>query len=212
MQFQNRFEAGCLLANALQAYANQKNVMVLALPRGGVMVADPIAKQLKAPLDLLLVKKLGVPGHEELAFGAVSIDDVVVLNKDVITSTELSPETMDVIIQQKKKSVAERNALYRQNKKSPDVAHKVVIIVDDGIATGATMQAAIQAIHTQQPQKIIVAVPVADKIICDTLKKTVDEVICLHQPEWLSSIGYWYEDFTQVTDEEVLAMMRHYRK
>lgn len=207
MKFKNRQAAGILLAEKLKKYSREKNILLLALPRGGVVVAKPIAEKLQAPLDLCLVKKLGVPNHEELAMGAIAMNGEPVLNNDIIAQCTISKETLNTIIAQKKSEIAARNKLYRDNKSAPDVKNKIVIIVDDGIATGATVRAAIQAIKSQHPQKIILAIPVADKTICDELSELVDKVICLYQPASLYSVGYWYEDFAQVTDEEVISFL-----
>lgn len=207
MKFQNRYEAGVLLAEPLKKYANKSDAIVLALPRGGVVVAVPIAEKLKLPLDLCLVKKLGVPFQEELAMGAIAMDAKPVFNEEILNQCDISEEELNAIILQKQNELIARNKLYRHNKPAPDVKNKIVIIVDDGIATGATLRAAIQAIRAQHPKKIIVAVPVADKDICDEMLKSVDEVICLYQPEYLSAVGFWYEDFSQTTDEEVIALM-----
>lgn len=209
MKFQNRHEAGVLLAEALKHYANNKDVIVLALPRGGVPVAHPVAEKLKAPMDLCLVRKLGVPDQEELAMGAIAMDGEPVLNEAIIAQCSISYEDLQEIITQKRDEISVRNKLYRNNKSAPNVKNKIVIIIDDGIATGATLRAAIQVIKTQHPKKIIIAVPVADKTICDELSAMVDEMICLYQPSHLMSVGYWYENFDQTTDEEVIALMTH---
>ena len=208
MKFQNRYEAGVLLVEKLKEYASKKDVLILALPRGGVVVAHPIATQLKLPLDLLLVKKLGVPYHEELAMGAIAMDAEPVFNEEILKQCDISEEELNQIILQKQDELTARNKLYRHNKPAPNVKNKIVIIVDDGIATGATIRAAIQAIKMQHPKKIIVAVPVADKDICDELAESVDEVICLYQPEYLSAVGFWFEDFAQTTDDEVVQLMK----
>lgn len=207
MKFKNRYAAGVLLAQQLTHYVHQKNIIVLALPRGGVVVAAPVAEKLNAPLDLCLVKKLGVPYHEELAMGAIAMNSEPVLNNDIITQCDISKDVIEKIILEKQKEIATRNKLYRNNRPTPDVQNKIVIIIDDGIATGATVRAAISAIQSQHPQKIILAVPVADKTICGELLKLVDEVICLYQPDYLGSVGYWYEEFAQVTDEEVISFL-----
>ena len=209
MKFQNRYEAGRLLAEKLKHYANNKNVIVLALPRGGVPVAYPIAQKLKAPMDLCLVKKLGVPSQEELAMGAIAMNGEPVLNEEIIAQCGISHEDLQQIIMQKQHDILARNKLYRHNKPAPNVKNKIVIMIDDGIATGATMRAAIVTIKNQHPAKIIIAVPVAVKEVCDVLNHLVDEVICLYQPPDLMSVGYWYENFEQITDEEVIALMTH---
>lgn len=208
MKFQNRFHAGELLADELKNYAHSKEVIILALPRGGVVVASPIAKQLHVTMDLLIVKKLGVPHHEELAMGAVAMDATPIFNEDVITQACVSSDVLSIEIARKQKEIIEKNKLFRGGKSAPTVKNKIVIIVDDGIATGATVRAAIFAIQSQHPKKIILAVPVADKHIFDALALMVDEVVCLYHPEYLLSVGQWYVDFSQTTDEEVVALMR----
>lgn len=207
MKFNNRWDAGVLLSEKLKKYKNKKDVLILALPRGGVVVAKPISEKLQVSMDLLLVKKLGVPGHEELAFGAIAMNGHPIFNDDILNQLDISEDEINQIIFQKQHELSERNKLYRHNQPAPDVKNKIIIIVDDGIATGATIRAAIQAIKMQRPQKIILATPVADKNICDELATIVDEVICLYQPPSLSSVGYWYADFEQVSDEDVIRLI-----
>ncbi len=204
MKFQNRLAAGTLLADQLKKYTNQKDVLILALPRGGAIVADPVAEKLKCPMDLCLVKKIGVPFHEELAMGAIAINTKPIFNEELLNQSGISKEELNEIISEKENELRQRNKKYRKNKPAPDVKNKIVIIVDDGIATGATMHAAINAIKAQGTKKIIIAIPVADKGICDEMKKLVDDVICLYQPPDLMSVGDWYVDFEQVADEEVV--------
>lgn len=208
MKFTNRTQAGELLAKQLKKYVNKTDVIVLALPRGGVIVAAPIAQALHVPLDLLLVKKLGVPYHEELAMGAIASDSDPILNEDVIAQCGISEIEIANTITQKKQELRARNALYRNNKPVPIVKNKIVILVDDGIATGATMRAGVTALRLQHPKKIVVAVTVADKNICDELITITDEVLCLYQPDELVAVGYWYEDFSQTTDAEVIALLK----
>ena len=207
MKFKNRTEAGKLLAKKLIHHQNKHNILILALPRGGVPVAFPIAKKLHVPLDLLLVKKIGVVGYDELAMGAIVFNAPPIFNQEILQQCPVTPEKLNEMIAEKQAILQERNKLYRHNKPAPDSKNKIVIIVDDGIATGASMRAAILAIKNQQPKKIIVAIPVADKAICDELAQIADEVICLYQPKSLSAVGQWYEDFTQVSDARVFALL-----
>jgi len=208
MKFKSRNEAGTLLAEQLKSYANNKDVIVLALPRGGVPVAYPVAKQLKAPMDLCLVKKLGVPFQEELAMGAIAMNGEPVLNEEIILHGGISYEDLQEIITQKQAENNARNKLYRHDKPAPNVKNKIVIIIDDGIATGATMRAAIVSLKMQQPKKVIIGIPVADKSICNELRELADEVVCLFQPESLIAVGIWYENFDQTTDEEVIDLIK----
>ncbi|AFY75845.1 putative phosphoribosyltransferase [Pleurocapsa sp. PCC 7327] len=199
----NRIEAGQLLASRLTGYANCPYGIVLALPRGGVPVAFEIARKLQLPLDVCLVRKLGVPGHKELAMGAIASNDVTIVNRDVVNWLHISPETIEQVAEQEKKELARRDRAYRGNRPYPEIRDRTVILVDDGIATGATMRAAIAALRQQQPKEIVVAVPVAAPSVCQELRTEVDKLICLRKPEPLHSISLWYEDFSQTTDEEV---------
>jgi predicted phosphoribosyltransferase len=181
--------------------------VVLALPRGGVPVAFEVAKTLHAPLDICLVRKLGVPGHEELAMGAIASPSMQVLNQDVINSLGINSEVIAQVAAQELQELQRRNLAYRQNSQTIDISQKIVILVDDGIATGSTMMAAIALLRQQQPSKIVVAVPIAPPSVCEQLKLEVDEVICLYTPKLMYAIGVWYEDFTQTTDDEVRQLL-----
>ncbi|MEB3181085.1 MAG: phosphoribosyltransferase [Nostocaceae cyanobacterium] len=205
--FRNRTEAGKLLASHLAEYANRPDVLVLALPRGGVPVAFEVAKVLNLPLDICLVRKLGVPGHKELAMGALASDGVRVLNYDVVSWLNISSKTIDEVAIKELRELQRRDRAYRGNRPPPDIKNRTVILVDDGLATGSTMRAAITVLQLEQPQRIIVAVPVAPQAICKELQAEVDRVVCLFTPEPFYAIGLWYEDFSQTTDDEVRELL-----
>jgi erythromycin esterase-like protein/predicted phosphoribosyltransferase len=206
--FKNRQDAGCQLAAALWAFlGDQEDVVILALPRGGVPVAAEIAKSLAKPLDLLVVRKLGIPGHEEAAMGAITSGGVQVLDHDLISRLNINREDLETVIQKEIRELTRREAKYRGSRKSPSVRDRTVILVDDGIATGASMSAAIQLMREQQPERIIVAVPVAPADVVEHLREEADEVVVLHQPEPFIAVGQWYDDFSQTTDEEVQALL-----
>ena len=206
-KFSNRIQAGQMLAQHLQAYSNLEDVLVLALPRGGVPVAFEVAKILNAAMDVCIVRKLGVPGHKELAMGAIASENIIVLNRDIIDSLGIDQEKITQVVNQELRELKRRNQVYRGDKPAINVKNKTVIVIDDGIATGATMRVALTIIHQQQPTKIIVAVPVAPLNTCEELRLEVDDVVCLQCPEVMSAIGLWYEDFSQTTDNEVRALL-----
>jgi len=214
-QFQNRTQAGELLATKLAAYANRPDVLVLGLPRGGVPVAFEVAKTLNVPLDILLVRKLGVPAQSELAMGALAkrfgtnfaTGGVLVLNDDVVKWLGISGAEIETVAQREMQELERRDRLYRGNRPMPHVENRTVILVDDGIATGSTLRAAIAALRQQQPQQIIVAVPIAPTAICQQLRTEADDVVCAIEAEQLSAISLWYEEFTQTSDEEVRALL-----
>ena len=199
----NRTEAGRLLASQLEAYANRADVLVLGLPRGGVPVAFEVAKVWQAPLDICLVRKLGVPKRKELAMGAIAFGNVMVINDEVVDWLQISPETIEQVVATEQQELERRDRLYREGRPMPVVTNQTVILVDDGIATGSTLMAAIETLKQQQPKSIIVAVPVAPLSVYQKLKTVVDEVVCLITPESFRSISLWYEDFSQTTDEDV---------
>jgi putative phosphoribosyl transferase len=203
MLFANRREAGRILAWLLMKYADRDDVLVLALPRGGVPVGFEVAHALKAPLDVFIVRKLGVPGHDELAMGAIASGGVRVLNDDVVISLELEPEVIDAVAAREEKELARRERLYRGARPAPDVHGRTVILVDDGLATGSTMRAAVAALRKQGPARIVVAVPVAAPETCEEFKTEVDEAVCAATPRMFNGVGRWYDDFSQTTDEEV---------
>src|SRR5258708_1096127 len=201
--FRDRNEAGRLLATKLAAYANRPDVVVLALPRGGVPVAYEVAVALGAPLDVFLVRKLGVPGYEELAMGAVATGGVRVLNDQVVDRLRVPSYVIDAVAAREQQELTRRERLYRGGRPPPSVRGRTVILVDDGLATGATMHAAVKALRQQQPARIVVAVPTAATETCDELKAEADEVICAITPDPFHAVGRWYEDFSQTTDDEV---------
>ena len=206
-KFSNRIQSGQMLAQHLQAYANIENVLVLALPRGGVPIAFEVAKHLNAALDVCIVRKLGVPGHKELAMGAIASEKTIVFNQDIIDLLGIDQAKITAVVNQELRELRRRDQVYRSNKPAINVKDKIVILIDDGIATGATMRAALTIIQQQQPAKIVVAVPVAPLNICEELRLEVDDVVCLQCPENMSAIGLWYEDFSQTTDNEVRAFL-----
>ena len=211
MLFANRREAGRILASLLMKYADRDDVLVLALPRGGVPVGFEVAQALRAPLDVFIVRKLGVPGHDELAMGAIATGGVRVLNDDVVMSLELEPEVIDAVAAREAKELARRERLYRGARPAPDVHGRTVILVDDGLATGSTMRAAVAALRKQTPARIVVAVPVAAPETCEEFKTEVDEVVCAATPRMFNGVGRWYEDFSQTTDEEVHELLAQAR-
>lgn len=208
MLFQDRTAAGKALARKLAAYANRKDTLVLGLPRGGVPVAFEVAKALNAPLDVFLVRKLGVPGQEELAMGALASGGVRVLNEDIVRSLRLSDAVIDNVIAKEQREIERREQLYRQNRPLPVVSDRIVILVDDGLATGATMRAAVRAIEQQQPSQIVVAVPVSSPEAYRELSTQVDEIICVEIPQPFNSVGLWYDNFPQTPDEEVCDLLQ----
>jgi len=208
MLFKDRTAAGQVLAGKLAAYANRADVLVLALPRGGVPVAFEIAKALKVPLDVFLVRKLGVPGQSELAMGAIASGGVRVLNHEIVQGLGLSDATIDTVTAKEQQELERRDSLYRGNRPFPVVRDRIAILVDDGIATGASMRAAAKALRQQQPAQIVVAVPIAAPESCRELAAEVDEIISVETPQPFYSVGSWYEDFPQTTDEEVRDLMK----
>jgi predicted phosphoribosyltransferase len=203
MLFQNRIDAGRRLAAKLKAYAGRPDVLVLALPRGGVPVAYEVARALRAPLDVFLVRKLGLPGHEELAMGAIATGGVRVLNPDVVRTLRIPDDVIDEVARQEQRELERRERIYRDDRPAPEVRGRTVILVDDGLATGSTMRAAVAALHRQEPARIVVAVPIGAAETCAELGSEADEVVCARTPEPFYAVGLWYRDFTQTTDEEV---------
>jgi len=206
-RFRNRTEAGRRLAEKLAAYAGRPDILVLALPRGGVPVGYEVARALGAPLDVFVVRKLGVPGYEELAMGAVATGGVRVLNDEIVRGLGISEHEIDAAVARELQELARREQLYRGDRPSPDVGGRTVILVDDGLATGATMRAAVEASRQQQPARTVVAVPAASPDTCEALRAEADDVICAMTPEPFFAVGHWYEDFTQTTDDEVRELL-----
>jgi putative phosphoribosyl transferase len=206
-QFRDRRDAGRQLADKLTAYADRPDTLILALPRGGVPVASEVARALRAPLDVFVVRKLGLPGHEELAMGAVATGGVRVLNDQVVSQLRVPPSVIDAVTEREREELARREREYRDNRPAPDVRGKTVILVDDGLATGATMHAAIAALRQQGPARIVVAVPTAAPETCDAQRAEVDDVVCAITPEPFHAVGLWYLDFSQTTDDEVRELL-----
>jgi len=205
--FENRRDAGQKLAQRLLKFAHQPQVIVLGLPRGGVPVAFEVAKALHAPLDIFLVRKLGVPGQEELAMGAIASGGVRVLNQALIRSLEIPPQVIAVITQQEQQELERREHAYRGNRPKPNLLHRTVLLVDDGLATGASMRAAVVALREQHPAHIVVAVPTAAPEACAEFAEIVDEMICAETPDTFWGVGMWYYDFSPTSDEEVRTLL-----
>ncbi|MGB3641451.1 MAG: phosphoribosyltransferase [Rivularia sp. (in: cyanobacteria)] len=210
MTFRNRTEAGKLLAQKLKAYANLSDVIVLALPRGGVPVGFEIAKALNVPLDVCVVRKLGIPHHPELAMGAIASNGVRVLNYDILSEWNIPDKIIDKVSAKELRELRRREHSYRDNLPVIDVINRTVIIVDDGIATGSTMRAVIALMRQQKPKRIIVAVPVAPYSVCKELQAEVDKLVCLTMPEPFYAVGLWYENFPQTSDEQVHKLLEKF--
>ncbi len=201
--YRDRAEAGRHLAEKLAGYADRPDVLVLALPRGGVPVAYEVARALHAPLDVFLVRKLGVPGHEELAMGAIASGGMRLLNESVVRALRISSKDIDQVAKVEQAELERREREYRDDRPPPDLRGKTVIVIDDGLATGASMRAAVVALRRQRPARLVVAVPVAAAATCEEFRSEVDEVVCASTPEPFHAVGLWYEDFSQTTDDEV---------
>ena len=208
--YQDRRDAGRVLGQALKqrGYADRLDLLVLALPRGGVPVAYEVARILDAPLDLILVRKLGLPGHEELAMGAIASGGVRVLNDDVVDRLHVSAQVIDSVAQREGRELERRERAYRGNRTPPVVAGRTVILIDDGLATGSTMLAAVRAVRQQRPAMIVVAVPVAPPETCRAFLEESDDVMCTSTPETFGGVGAWYRDFEQTTDEQVTDLLQ----
>jgi predicted phosphoribosyltransferase len=205
--FPNRIEAGRQLAEKLDKYAGREDVIVLGLPRGGVPVAYEVAKRLRAPLDVFLVRKLGVPGFEELAAGAIASGGVRVLNEDVMRAIPHADEVIEAVTAREAAELERREQIYREGRPPPELRDRIVILVDDGLATGASMRAAVKALRQHGAAKIVVAVPVGPPDTCRELEEEADETICLSTPVFFQAVGQYYEDFSQTTDEDVRELL-----
>lgn len=205
--YHDRREAGMALAHALAHYANRPNTLILALPRGGVPVAYEIAKALRLPLDVFIVRKLGVPTHPELAMGALAEGDVTVMNHGILEECAVSDAELQAVIQEESQELSRRQLVYRGGRALPSIHEKTIILIDDGVATGASLRAAIDALKVLKPAQLIVAVPVADPLVARSLAAGVDDFICPLQPAVLNAVGAWYEQFPQVEDAIVRRLL-----
>lgn len=206
--FRDRQDAGVQLATELARYTDAPNVVVLGLPRGGLPVAYEVARALRAPLDVFVVRKLGVPGHRELAMGAIASGGVRVLNPEVVNALSVPAAMIDAVAAQEQKELERQERAYRGDHPWPDLKGRTVIIVDDGLATGSTMRAAVRALREMQPARIVVAAPVAAAETCRSLAKEADEVVCVSTPEGFHAVSLWYEEFSQTTDDEVRYLLK----
>lgn len=211
-RFRDRREAGRRLAAQLREYAHRPDVIVLALPRGGVPVGYEVAKALGASLDVFVVRKLGLPGHDELAMGALASGGVRILDEGLVRAARVSEDDIQRVTAMEQAELERREAKYRGNRPVPDVRGKTVILVDDGLATGATMRAAVAALRQEGPARIVVAVPVAAPETCDAFRDVADEIVCAVTPEPFHAVGLWYDDFSQTTDDEVRALLDRARQ
>ena len=209
--FSNRREAGRELARLLPSARPSDDVVVLALPRGGVPVAFEIARALGVPLDVFLVRKLGTPGHPELAMGAIASGGIRVLNDEVVQALDIPPHLIDAVTEREQSELERRASAYQQGRPFPSLRNRTVVLVDDGLATGSTMKAAVQAVKQHEPARVVVAVPVGAPEICRALRAIADEVICARTPAHFSAVGEWYRDFAQTTDDEVTALLSAHR-
>ncbi|HVV44861.1 MAG TPA: phosphoribosyltransferase [Bryobacteraceae bacterium] len=207
-RFANRAEAGRELARCLRPVITAAHPLVLALQRGGVPVGFEVARALDADLDVFIVRKLGVPGHEELAMGAIASGGSAILNQALIDELGISAGAMARLVARERREIARREALYRDDRPPPRIAGRTVILVDDGLATGASMLAAARAVEARHPERIVVAVPVASRQACEEFRHRVDEVVCARTPEPFYAVGVWYKDFSQTSDEEVRDLLR----
>lgn len=206
LRFEDRREAGQHLAERLSRYAGE-DILVLGLPRGGVPVAYEVAKKLNAPLDIFTVRKLGVPGHEEYAMGAIASGGVRVLNDEALRELGISAAEVEDAIEEEQEELERRETLYRRDRPAPTLEGRTVLLVDDGMATGASMTAALKALRQHNPARVIVAVPAASRTVCEQLEALVDEVVCGITPEPFMAVGVWYEQFEQTTDQEVQELL-----
>jgi len=205
--FKDRLDAGRKLAKKLSKYANRSDILILGLPRGGVPVAFEVAKELNVKMDVFVVRKLGVPENEELAMGAIASDNIIVLNEDVVRSFQISKQSIDAVAARELRELERREYIFRGKRPKLSISDSTVILIDDGLATGATMNAATAAVKTKNPTKIVIAVPTGAPDTCRSFEGKVDEVICVATPEPFYAVGAWYEDFSQTTDEEVCELL-----
>jgi putative phosphoribosyl transferase len=210
MMFMNRSEAGRRLARRLGGYAFRNDVTVLGLPRGGVVVAHEVASRLDAPLDVVVVRKLGAPGHEELAMGAIASGGLIVFNEEVLGTLQLPRARIEAVVESEIRELARCERRFRDDRPFPKLQQRTAILVDDGLATGATMHSAVRSLRRHEPARIVVAVPVAAPASLDILRPEVDELVCLSAPEPFYGVGQWYEDFRQTTDAEVCELLRQH--
>lgn len=207
--YTDRIQAGHILADHLQQYVDKPDLLVLALPRGGVPVAGIVAERLGASLDLMLVRKLGVPGHEELAMGAIAIGNARVLNPEVVEALDISDDLLDTITQRERRELARQQRFYRGDQPPPRVHHRPIMLVDDGLATGASMRVAVAALKQQNPCELVVAIPVAPPDTVQRLRPEVDDLICPLMPPAFGGVGRWYDDFSQTTDMQVKEILQN---
>ena len=205
--YDDRRQAGRVLAGELSEYTGRDDVVVLALPRGGVPVAYEVATRLRAPLDVMVVRKLGVPGREELAMGAIASGGVLFLNEELIDELGIPKNIVDAVVSSEAREVARRERAYRSDRPPVDVTDQTIILIDDGLATGSTMKAAVASLRRRGPKRIVVAVPIAAPSTCDELASDVDELVCAVTPEPFYAVGVWYDDFSQTTDDEVRELL-----
>lgn len=210
--FSDRADAGKRLAEALEKYRDRDDLLVLALPRGGVPVAAEVARRLDAEIDLMVVRKLGTPGQEELAMGAIASGGKRILNRDVIRMANVSDSDLEEVTKREQAELERREKTYRGDRPWPDVGGCSVIIVDDGLATGATMKAAAEAVRSYEPGELVIAVPVAPPDTVDELRSMADELVCLETPSSFGGIGQWYQDFGQTSDDEVRDLIKQFRR
>lgn len=206
--FKDRRDAGRRLAEKLAPLSGREDVIVLGLPRGGLPVAFEVAMALGVPLDVFLVRKLGLPGREEFAMGAIAMGGVRVMNQEVVDWLRISREQIDSITAREQKEMERRDKAYRSARPMPELKGRTVIVIDDGLATGATMRAAVTALRTFNPARIVVAVPTGSPDVCDAFNREADEVVCLSTPEPFEAVGAWYADFSQTTDDEVRELLK----
>lgn len=207
MRFRDRVDAGRQLAERLTGYAGRADVTVLALPRGGVPVAAEVARALGAPLDVFLVRKLGVPGHPELAMGAIAEGGAAVLSDDLIASLGISRTQIEQVAARERQELERRQRQYRESRSPSVLQDRTVILIDDGLATGSTMEAAILALRSLKPARIVVAAPVGARESCERIGHLADEIVCAYMPPWFNAVGQWYEDFSETSDEDVQRLL-----